>query len=1369
MIENLESNRSKDEVTSAEGCVYQRPKKFEGLRATDRDNEYRKWRPRHRSVLGLQFQIQILKWRKEGGRAEKNIGPSAGPVHETEAGSSNGGPATPSSSKLQRSGTSAKEVMPIAHSQESAQLKGNLVTARRKARSWPPSLKVTSIAPKRNLDGDGAPEANRGFIRGRSVFKKGALSPVSEKSRRFTGGTEGDEGISPCNWVKKVRPPSLALSEKDLPLAGAFNPNILSESSVSSVIPSRRLAFSPFPLESSLVSQRSPFPKIAVVEPSRLVGVSRSEGVEFPLETSNRNSEDWPLFKDSLSSPEKLCVSGKAPSPNPEPPILPLEDFQILSWNTRGLGSKKKRRIVRRFLSTQNPDIVMLLITKRETWDRRFVSSVWTGKRVEWVALPACGASRGIVILWDSSKFECIEKVLGSFSVTVKFNSGEEGSFWLTSVYGPINPLWRKDFWLELQDLYGLTFPRWCVGGDFNVIRRISEKLGESKLTFNMRCFDEFIRESGLLDPPLRNAAFTWSNMQADPICKRLDRFLFSSEWDTFFSQSFQEALPRWTSDHSPICLETNPLKWGPTPFRFENMWLLHPEFKEKFRVWWQECTGEGWEGHKFMRKLKFVKLKLKEWNIMTFGDLKERKKLILTDLSRIDLIEQEGNLNPDLVLERTLRRKELEDVLLKEEVQWRQKSRVKWIKEGDCNSKFFHRVATCRRSRKFIKSLISERGETLNNIEDISEEIVNFFGNLYSKPVGESWRVEGIDWVPISGESGVWLDRPFTEEEVRMAVFQLNKEKAPGPDGFTIAVYQECWDVIKEDLMRVFLEFHTNGVINQSTNATFIALVPKKSQSFKISDYRPISLVTSLYKIIAKVLSGRLRKVLHETISGSQGAFVEGRHILDAVLIANEVVDERRRSGEEGIVFKIDFEKAYDHVDWGFLDHVLQRKGFSQKWRSWIRGCLSSSSFAILVNGMQRVGLRLLEFADDTIFFSKASMEHLQNLKIILLVFGQVSGLKINLEKSTISGLPLGGNPKTIGFWDPVVERISRRLDGWKKAYLSLGGRITLIQSWKKDHLVRWEVVSKPKESGGLGFRKISLRNIALLGKWLWRFPRERSGLWHKVIVSIYGTHPNGWDANMVVRWSHRCPWKAIAQVFQEFSPFVRLVVGNGERIRFWEDLWWGNQSLCSQFADLYRVISVKNLTVSNVLGNSFPLAWNLNFRRNLTDSEIDLLQRLMSSLSSVRFSPSLADSRAWSLSSLVPSKVKALAWIVAHGKVNTNDKLQLRRPYKSLCPQWCILCKGNGESIDHLFLHCPVTIGLWNKLFKLAGLVWVPPRSFEDMLVIAFKGFLRIRGDRRRHYGFDLFYSTLWASCSAAFRGVPLNVLQLNWSEIV
>ncbi|RVW86687.1 LINE-1 retrotransposable element ORF2 protein [Vitis vinifera] len=818
-------------------------------------------------------------------------------------------------------------------------------SVRRRARSGPPRFdEASSSSPKRSSEGGGSLETNRDISRGKSYSRKSDFSNGLETSKVSTGETEGEEGILQCKLINEVRNPISAVSERDLPLSGAFEPNLFPKP--------RSLWFILFvyifffvsvgvkPRFSAWVEGLTPreMVKVQSVLESLRVRIVRDNGKG--VEGENRN----PLSADKV------------------------------------LGEKEDGEKVFKYSKPRCGDASR---NKREIWDRRLVSSIW------------------------KVKFNCSEKVLGSFSVTVKLNSDEEESFWLTSVYGPNKAVWREDFWLELQDLHGLTFPRWCVGGDFNVIRRISEKRGDSRLTVNMRRFDEFIRES--------------------------------------------EALPRWTSDHSPICLETNPFMWGPTPFRFENMWLFHPEFKEKFRDWWQECTVEGWEG-------------------------------------RIDRIEQEGNLNLELVSERILRRKELEDLLLKEE--------------------------------------------------------------------------------------------PFSEEEVRMAVFQLNKEKAPGPDGFTLAVYQECWDVIKEDLMRVFFEFHTKGV-----------------------------------------LSGRLRKVLHETIFGSQGAFVEGRQILDAVLIANEVVDEKRRSGEEGVVFKIDFEKAYDHVEWGFLDHVLQRKGFSQKWRSWMRGCLSSSSFAILVNGnakgwvkasrglrqgdplspflftlvadvlsrlmiraeetgitegflvgRDRTRVSLLQFADDTIFFSKASLDLLQNLKIILLVFGQVSGLKINLEKSTISGLPLGGNPKTIGFWDPVL------LPSLFKIPVSIASKIEKMQRdflWsgagegKRDHLIRWEVVSRPREMGGLGFGKTSMRNSALLGKWLWRFPRERSGLWHKVIASIYGTHPNGWDANMVVRWSHRCPWKAIAQVFQEFSPFVRLVVGNGERIRFWEDLWWGNQTLCAQFAD--------------------------------------------------------------------------------------------------------------------------------------------------------------------------------------------------------
>ena len=271
----------------------------------------------------------------------------------------------------------------------------------------------------------------------------------------------------------------------------------------------------------------------------------------------------------------------------------------------------------------------------------------------------------------------------------------------------------------------------------------------------------------------------------------------------------------------------------------------------------------------------------------------------------------------------------------------------MKWVKEGDCNSKFFHKVANGRRNRKYIKELENERGLVLNNAERIIKEILLYFEKLYASPTGESWSVEGLDWSPISEESALRLDSPFTEEEISKAIFQLDRDKAPGPDGFTIAVFQDCWDVIKEDLVRVFAEFHRSGVINQSTNASFIVLLPKKSTTKKISDFKPISLISSLYKIIAKVLSGRVRGVLHETIHSTQGAFVQGRQILDAVLIANE----KRRSGEEGVVFKIDFEKAYDHVSRDFLDHVMEKKRFNPRWRKWMSGCVSSVSYAILVN----------------------------------------------------------------------------------------------------------------------------------------------------------------------------------------------------------------------------------------------------------------------------------------------------------------------------------------------------------------------------------------------------------------------------------
>ena len=175
--------------------------------------------------------------------------------------------------------------------------------------------------------------------------------------------------------------------------------------------------------------------------------------------------------------------------------------------------------------------------------------------------------------------------------------------------------------------------------------------------------------------------------------------------------------------------------------------------------------------------------------------------------------------------------------------------------------------------------------------------------------------------------------------------------------------------------------------------------------------------------------------------------------------------------------------------------------------------------------------------------------------------------------------GMPLGDNPKRVGFWNPIIEKITKRLEGWLKGCLSKRDKLTLIQSvleslpiyylslfkmpilvcnkiekimrdffWegfgenKSDHLVDWKIVSKSKIMGGLGIGNLAKKNEALLGKWLWRFPLEQNSLWCSIIRSKYGIHENGWDSNVVIRGSLRNPWKAISKGIKSFKTFIRL-----------------------------------------------------------------------------------------------------------------------------------------------------------------------------------------------------------------------------------
>ena len=128
--------------------------------------------------------------------------------------------------------------------------------------------------------------------------------------------------------------------------------------------------------------------------------------------------------------------------------------------------------------------------------------------------------------------------------------------------------------------------------------------------------------------------------------------------------------------------------------------------------------------------------------------------------------------------------------------------------------------------------------------------------------------------------------------------------------------------------------------------------LIPKKQTVEDFKDLRPISLVDGLYKILTKVLANRIKRVLDKVISKSQNAFVKDRQILDAVLIANELVDSTLRRKKQGMVCKLDIEKAYDSISWEFLYQVMGRMGFNSRWLSWIKWCISTASFSVIING---------------------------------------------------------------------------------------------------------------------------------------------------------------------------------------------------------------------------------------------------------------------------------------------------------------------------------------------------------------------------------------------------------------------------------
>lgn len=304
--------------------------------------------------------------------------------------------------------------------------------------------------------------------------------------------------------------------------------------------------------------------------------------------------------------------------------------------------------------------------------------------------------------------------------------------------------------------------------------------------------------------------------------------------------------------------------------------------------------------GQRFQLKLKGLREHLRIWNKEVFGDIGCGKKGCLDNILRWDGLEGEVGLDSSDIAARREAQRDLERILEMEEILWRQKSRIQWSKEGDQNTKFFYKIASIRRSINYIHSLrIGDEME--ENVEVIKAYTEEYFLKQFWEDRPLRPKMDGLSLPRLGEDQADWLERPFDEEEVKV-VWILDGDKALGPDGFTITFYKACWEVIKEDLMLVFHDFHEKCFLDKGSNATYIALIPNREGVDQLSDFRPISLVGSTYKIISKCLTILLKEVLSGIVLREQGAFLQGRIMTDGVLCAKECIDARIQDGRPGV-----------------------------------------------------------------------------------------------------------------------------------------------------------------------------------------------------------------------------------------------------------------------------------------------------------------------------------------------------------------------------------------------------------------------------------------------------------------------------------
>ncbi|GKB29529.1 RNA-directed DNA polymerase, eukaryota [Tanacetum coccineum] len=741
----------------------------------------------------------------------------------------------------------------------------------------------------------------------------------------------------------------------------------------------------------------------------------------------------------------------------------------------------------------------------------------------------------------------------------------------IIAVYAPHDPRDKCMLWDYLAHVINQWQGEVVIMGDFNEVHVKSYRFGTNFNVLRANIFNSFINSTGLEEVHLGGSAFTWCHKSATKMSK-LDRFFVSNNLLNIFPHISGITLDRFLSDHRPILLRESAHDYGPVPFQFFHHWIHLEGFNDFVTSTWNSAPSVDSNGMRNLAgKLKFLKAHIKIWikdnkseTVSTIANLKK-------ELNQLDAVIDKGTGTEVEAEKRMEVLAALRNIDHIHSMDLAQKAKIKWSIEGDENSNFFHGILNKKRNQMNIRGITID-GVWKEQPNDVKQEFLSHFQDRFAKPSERRANIDMRFPKTISEDQSQDLEREVSKQEIKTAVWGCGTDKSPGPDGFSFGFYRHFWPVIEHDVYMAVNHFFIHGEIPPGCNSSFIALIPKVPDANLVKDFRPISLIGSIYKIIAKILSNRLVNVLGDIVNEVQSAFIAERQMLDGPFILNEILQWCTKKKKKTLIFKVDFEKAFDSIRWDFLDDVLKEFGFRCKWRNWIQSCLTSSKGSILVNGCptnefqfykglkqgdplspflfilvmeslhlsfqrivnagmfkgivldQSLCLSHMFYADDAIFLGEWSDGNISTLIHVLKCFFHASGLKINLNKSKIMGINVE-SAQVI----QAAAKLGCLVLKCPFYYLGtrVGGSMTRVQAWQeivekvKSRLSKWK--SKTLSIGGrLTLLKSVLGSIPVFHMSIFKVPSKVLHILESIRSHFFNGHDPGSKKASWVKWNN-------------------------------------------------------------------------------------------------------------------------------------------------------------------------------------------------------------------------------------------------------